>query len=404
MDNYMDYWSKEKNPESGAAFEHFRHYMECTNNGTLDVDALLTTEYGRKLTELLALRFRYERLDPMSEECLEYYKSIGIRKTMYETEDFFTRWALFTPAELEKGKKYPLIIWNKGGKEAIEDEEYSMTLIPMAAKEKFMVVMAQNTNWDNLDHIIETVGNYAPVDRERLYMGGFSQGGRVTGSAMMRIPEKITAALLNGGPVFDTTDNHNVSYTISEIEHLTTVFVPFMQLQNQCDVSNCSPLNIYRKRKNTPKVNNNYYINPSYDFMKDPTYCSDGITRERINPPEGGDPDVWLMNLLNLRLGTLGCKFRDPDICRSYADIPEDELHHAVGFYGDYEKIEEIYGLKHYRVDIYNRDNIDAFRYIVVANTNHWPPVTLGELMWDFFRQFRRDSVTGKIVFDKYIP
>lgn len=400
--NYMDYWSKETNPETGAAFEHFHMYMECTQNGTADVDALLATDYGRELTRLLELRFRYERLDPMGEECLAYYKGIGIRKQMFETGNFFTRWALFTPFEMEEGKKYPLIIWNHGGKEAIEDEEYITELIPMAATEKYMVAMAQDTSWNNIERIIDLIGENTQLDKERVYIGGFSQGGRLAGAAALRMPEKLTAVVLNGGPIFDVTDNRNVSFTLSEIENMTMTFVPFMQIQNQCDVSNCVPLNKYTPRRKTRHIDNHYYVNPNYDFLKDPTYLSDGKTYERINAPKKGDVRDWLMNLLNLRMATLGCEFRDPKICLSYADTPEDELHHAVGFYGDRESIEEYYGVKHYTVDIYNKDGLDAFRYIVVANTNHWPPVTLGKLIWDFFKQFRRDSITGKIVADEY--
>ena len=400
--NYMDYWSTKTNPETGAKFEHFRLYMECTHNGNADVPTLLASDYGKELTRLLELRFRFEEKDPMGPEYLEYYQSIGIRKQMFETDDFFTRWALFTPRELEEGRKYPLIVWHHGGKESIEDEEFITHLIPMAATEKFTVLMAQNTNWDNIERLIDLVGENIPLDKERVYMGGFSQGSRVTGAAMLRMPERLAAAALNGGPVFDITDNFSAPYTLAEVERLTAAFVPYMQLQNQCDVSNCVPLNHYETRRETPHIDNHYYINPGYDRMKDPTYLPDGITHERINPPQNYDVHYWLMDLLNLRMATLGCAFRDAETCIGYRDTPEDELHHVVGCYGDRERIEELYGVKHYMIDIFNRDGIDAFRYIVVANTNHWPPVTTGELIWDFFKQFRRDSATGKIVADEY--
>lgn len=400
--NYMDYWSKETNPETGSAFEHFRNYMECTHNGKADVSALLATDYGKEMTRMLELRFHYEQKDPMGPEYCAYYKSIGIRKQMFETEDFFTRWALFSPLEMEKGRKYPLILWNHGGKETIEDEEFITHLIPMAATEKYMVVMAQNTSWDNLERIIGCVSEAAPLDDERVYIGGFSQGSRIAGAAMLRMPEKLAGAALNGGPIFDPTDNLDTPFTIVQLENLAAVFVPFMQLQNQCDVSNCVPLNNYHARRVTPRIDNHYYINPNYDILKDPTYRGDGKTYERINPPKNYDVRYWMMDLMNLRMTTLRCTHRDPQICIGYINTPDDELHHAVGFYGDHERIENMYGVKHYMVDIYNRDGIDAFRYIVVANTNHWPPVTTGELIWDFFRQFRRDSATGEIVADKY--
>lgn len=402
--DYMKYWSQKTNPETGAAFEHFRYYMDCTQNGTFDVDGMLSTPFGEQLTHLLERRFRFEQLDPLCDEILAYYDSIGVKKLMFDKEDFFGRWALFVPAKMDTGKKYPLIIWNHGGKETIEDEEYITDLVPLAATEKIMILMAQDTSWEHNAELIERVAEIRPLDRERIYMGGFSQGSRLSGAAMLRMPEKLAGVALNGGPIFDTTDNHNVPYHLLEIENLTAWLVPYLQIQNRCDVSNLAPINRYTPRKVTPKVDNHYYVNPKYDMMVDPTYNHDGITRERILPPARGSKEVWLMNLLNLRLATLGCEFRDPAKCLSYAETPEDELHYAMGFYGDEERIENRLGIKHYVIDIRNRDGIDAFRYVLVDNTNHWPPVTLGTLIWEFFRQFRRDSETGNIVQDVYQP
>lgn len=400
--DYMRYWSQQTNPETGAAFAHFRYYMDCTQNGTFDVDGLLATEFGERLTHFLERRFRFEQLDPMCQEIQDYYASIGVRKQLFHPEDFFGRWVLFSPLEIDQNKQYPLLIWNHGGKETIEDEEYITDLVPLAGSEKILILMAQDTSWEHNAELIDQVAQIMPVDMERVYMGGFSQGSRLSGAAQLRMPEKLAAVALNGGPIFDTTDNHNVPYTILEIENMTAWLVPFMQIQNRCDVSNLAPLNRYTPRKKTPKVDNHYYVNPNYDILVDPTYNHDGITRERILPPERGSRETWLMNLLNLRLATLGCEFRDPAKCLHYANTPEDEIHHAVGFYGDDERIEVLLGVKHYMVDIHNRDGLDVFRYVVVDNTNHWPPVTLGTLIWDFFKQFRRDRVTGEIVQDVY--
>ena len=270
---YLDRWSRETNPETGAAFEHFRLYMDCTQNGALDADALLATPFGERLTELLERRFRFERLDPMCPEILKYYESIGVKKQMFDREEFFSRWALFSPAETDETRKYPLLIWNHGGKETIEDEEYITDLVPLAAAEQILILMAQDTSWEHNAELIERVAALMPLDRERVYMGGFSQGGRLAGAAQLRMPEKLAAVALSGGPVFDTTDNHAVPYTLLEAENLAAWCVPFLQIEN---------------------------------------------------------------------------------------------------------------------------------RYIVVDNTNHWPPVNLGSLIWDFFRRFRRDSETGNIVEDEY--
>lgn len=119
-------------------------------------------------------------------------------------------------------------------------------------------------------------------------------------------------------------------------------------------------------------------------------------------PPEGADKHQWMMERLNKRMDTLNCEHRNPDICIGYLQDEKDELHHVVGFYGDKEEIQLHYGYKHYIVDIWNRDRIHAFRYVVVENSPHAWPVMAAEMTWEYFRQFRRDVVSGKIVMDRY--
>lgn len=109
-----------------------------------------------------------------------------------------------------------------------------------------------------------------------------------------------------------------------------------------------------------------------------------------------------MIGRLNKRMDTLNCEPRDSKTCISYLNTPEDELHHVLGFYGDKEEIIWHYGYKYYTLNIWNREHINAFRYVAVENNPHWPPVLMAELLWDFFKQFRRDGKTGKIVEEEY--
>lgn len=95
---------------------------------------------------------------------------------------------------------------------------------------------------------------------------------------------------------------------------------------------------------------------------------------------------------------------RDADTCIGYLEHPDSELHQVIGFYGDDERTELHYGAKHWMLDIHNRSGIDALRYVVVENAPHCWPVAAAELSWQFFRQFRRDIATGRIVMDPYQP
>lgn len=404
--NHLDYWSHETNPETGLKFEAFRGYLDTAHNGYCNVDALISSEYGRKLTELLQLRFTYEE-DPVGEACLEYYRSIGLKKEMREDEDYYTRWAVFSPLEAGSKKvKYPVVFVNHGGSNPIETDEFSFNIMEAAGRDKFIVVYLQNTNWENLDRVLSIVLEEYTADSERIYMTGYSQGGYQVTSTYFRIPERFAAAAPCGNDIYRTWDNFNVPYTETETRHLTETFLPIMQVNGQYEASSFAPVNDWYPRKDWgPQVpRGKEYVPPRRDDRRDPTRIVGGrrAFSDMPVPPEGKDKHLWMMERLNMRMATLGCAPRDAGKCISYLDTPEDELHHVIGFYGDEEHIEKLFGYKHYMLDIHNKDGIDAFRYVVVENCPHWPLVTQGELTWAFMKNFKRDGRTGRIVVSPY--
>lgn len=404
----LDYWSEETNPETGKKFEAFLRYLRTAHNGNADIDALIDSPYGEELAKNLQTRFTYEG-NSMGEAALEYYRSIGLKKEMFENEDYYTRWVLLTPLEMYtkkgKNKKYPLVFYNHGGSNAIETDEFSMGLQQIAGKEKFMVAYLQNTNWQNTDRVFGIIAEKYPLDKERVYMFGYSQGGYQTTSTYFRIPEKFAAVAPCGNDIYRTYDNFNVPYTEEETARLKEVFIPFMQVVGACEASSFAPVNDWKPRKDWGiEVSGETFVDSRRDDSRDPTRIHGGRRRfsDMPVPPDGEDKHEWMIKRLNMRMDTLGCEPRDAEKCISYLNTPEDELHHVVGFYGDKEEIAEYFGYKHYIVDIWNKDKINAFRYVVVENSPHWPPVMMARLVWDFFKQFRRDSLTGKIVADEY--
>ncbi len=405
--NHLNFWQHKTNPETGMKFEAFRSYLDTSHNGNGDIDAFISSPYGKKLTELLETRFTYEE-DPMGDACLSYYHSMGLTKEMHDDEDYYTRWASFIPDEAIRfpEKKYPLVFMNHGGSNPIEVDEFSPNLLPVAGREKFMVICLQNTNWENLLRVLDEACHIYPVDTERVYLTGYSQGGYQVTSTYFRAPERFAAAAPCGNDIYRTYDNFNIPYTPEETRNLTETFLPFMQMVGECEASCFVPLNDWAPRKDwgpqAPKGKE--YTPPRRNDAKDPTRIIGGRRpfSDMPVPPEGTDRHLWMISRLNMRMATLGCVPRDAKRCLSFLDTPEDELHHILGFYGDQEQIQTFYGYKHYRIDIYNKEHINAFRYIAVENCPHWPFVTMGELIWDFFRQFRRDSRTKRIIIDPY--
>lgn len=394
---------------TGEKFEAYLDNLHVTHNGDADIDAFIRSEFGEATARMLETRFTYEE-DPMGEAALEYMRGFGLRKEMFEDEDYYTRWELLTPLDMGQGEqagwKYPLVIANHGGSMPIEFEEYSFGLHKIAAKEGFMVLFLQNTNWENVDRVLGIIAEKYPLDRERVYMVGYSQGGYQVTSTFFRIPEKIAAVAPCGNDIFRTYDNFNVPYTEEEFRRVRELLVPVMQIVGACEASSFVPVNSWRPRKDWGHDQGpDIYMNPRRDDSRDPTRIHGGRRRfsDNMVPPEGADIHQWMISRLNLRMETLGCEPRDPETCISYLNKPEDEFHHLLGFYGDEEKILKFYDYKHYLLNIWNRDGINAFRYVVIENSPHMIPITTGVLVWDFFKQFRRDMETGRLIVEPYV-
>ncbi|MGM9522586.1 MAG: hypothetical protein ACI3VB_08935 [Oscillospiraceae bacterium] len=406
------YWSQKTNPETGYKFEKFADFLRIARNEDGDIDAFIASEYGDKFAELLQLRFLYEE-DPMGEACLSFFRSIGVIKEMHEAEDYYTRWAIYIPDNMaeraEAGKKFPLVLYNHGGGCAIECDEFPHQLPLMVKKEQFILVMAQDTSYQNTERLITLVSEKWPVDTERVYLCGYSQGGQATEASLFRIPEKLTAAGPCGSFVFRTWDNQDVPFTLDEAEKLRKIFVPVIQISGACEASNYGKVNSWR-----PRMDWGWHIrcdeaysDPNRDEMRDPTRNNGKMSTLPYPPKCFTDYGEWMLGRLNMRLDMLNCEPRDVERCKSYVDAPIntpiDKLHHELGFYGDREYTSKYYGYEHYTIDILNRAGINAYRFISVENCPHWPMVMMGPLLWSFFKQFRRDSKTGEIVVDEYM-
>jgi len=409
---HLKYWSRETNPETGAQFELYRDTLMDLGNPDFDLERYLSDDYAAAQTERLDRRFRFTP-DPMGEECLEYYRSIGLKKEMFDTENFFTRWVMITPLELEEGRKYPLIMIFHGGMNTIETEEFSDGFTDNAAAEGYMLMYPQDTRPESVLKIFERVKKEYPVDTERVYVTGFSQGGYMARELVAKCPELFAAYAPTGNDLYRPFDFFNRPYTEEQRVHLKETFVPFLQIVG-CNEPNFHVPRYQWKPRLTmlqdlrARFPGKYDdVRPGMDFSEeehgpDVTYPYDenGKRMPTVHPAPGPGEDIprWAANRINLRLDLLGCEPRDIDICTGYAENADTELHKVLGFYGDKDSILMIRGRKHYVSDIWNRDGIHAFRYVAVDNAPHWPYICWAEIGWEFFKKFRRDSKTGKIV------
>ncbi|MCC8098893.1 MAG: hypothetical protein LIO78_02355 [Clostridiales bacterium] len=373
--NYLDLYSREKNPETGAWFAFERSAMETAHNGTADIDALLATEYGALMTESLTLRLATSGPDGFEKSAMELAK-YGVRAEFHDDGDFFSRWGILLPEDVANDSKvkYPLIIINGGGP---EETVFSFGFYKLCKEERFLCLCCRNHNWEHISWLLEEVTPVYPIDRERVYICGFSYMGYQATSAFTHLPYKFAGAAPCGNDIFRDKDNFLNPYTEDELKSLRHHLVPFMQIVGASEASNFVPLNDWHIRAHwgNPKRPEDYpkmWRDPRDIQALDPTINPirrrpDGTIQSTPPsampaPPEGMDRHIWMLSRLNTRLDLLRCQPRDMEKCISYLNTPEDELHHVLGFYGDTEEIREIHGLKHYIVNIYNRDGLNAFR------------------------------------------
>ena len=102
------------------------------NDGNMDVNAFIATEYGEAFRNMLNIRFAIER-DEQAQDA--WFDSLGLGVRRFETEDYFTRWLLLFPKDWENSGRreaLPLVFYMHGGGIPI-DEELSMTGFPETA-------------------------------------------------------------------------------------------------------------------------------------------------------------------------------------------------------------------------------------------------------------------------------
>ncbi len=425
------YWSRETNPETGEQFENYIGYMWRAGNNEFDLNGFLNSEYGTELARRLHREYTLER-DPMGDAARSYAASCGLKKELFDNEEFYTRWVIYTPLHPVPGKKYPLVFMLHGGGDALEAGEYIPGYVEIAAKEGFIPVFPQNTNPDNLVRLLGIIRERYPVDPERVYVTGHSQGGTKTFECAHYLPEVFAAMGPCNGEQYRLKDSTARFYTDEDRKRLHDAVLPCVQLNGMCEMGNITPANVYRPHINEVHTYEGWkeekkYYRPNFTpemgrlwagylkweetrspdqriyLEKDPTKMVPPGATLRVVPPYGIDADRWKLEKINEFLAVQGVTPRDIDRCLAYRDS-DDEFHRLVGIYGDGEAVETYYGYRHYREDFYNEEGINTYRVYSVENCYHTFILTQARLTWEFFKMFRRDSVTGKIVVDEYRP
>lgn len=387
-------------------YRKFTEYLAFANNGSLDLDGYLGSEYGHELLARLSVRFETE---DDAEKSKAYCRSIGLKKELFDWDDYYARWTLLSPADIAPGQLCPLLFWNHGGGNSIESEEFMTGFAQIAAQEGFMLALLQNTNTENVLRVLDIIKASYPVDAGRVYIGGFSQGASQAQGAYHHHPELFAACVTSGNDILRPWDNFDNTYTQQELDRLQKLCVPLIQFMGQCEPSLYAPLNDWAPRvflKDRPKGDSDTLQRPGKSPELDPTRIKlppqpgkpSWRMSKNFNPPDGADIPLWCMEQTNRRMRLLGCPERDVQKCIAYLDLPEGDLHRRTGIYGDYESIEMHYGYRHYTAGVDRGDGNEVYRIVVVENSPHWPQLAMGRLAWDFLKRFSRNTETGELI------
>ena len=158
-----------------------------------DIEALIHSEMGRQMVLQFEDYIRYG--DEMDPAYVQKWHAQGLDKQVMERNDFYHRWALFTPvsAREKSSRRYPLLFVLHGSSMPINWEECS-GFLPIAAREELIVCIPQDHSLQNLLRLYDILTRDSPVDPVRVYCTGYSQGSAQTNALLFARPELLAAA------------------------------------------------------------------------------------------------------------------------------------------------------------------------------------------------------------------
>jgi hypothetical protein len=175
-----------------------------------DQEKFEASEAGRNIAQMQEIFNKYPD-DEMHSEVVKYWRDHGVKKELFDADvdNGEGKYAVFTPIDMDCGKKYALVYDSHGGMSPIN--RYETSGFPMLAGcEKIIVVCPWNRGPSNdeveteFPRIIgEILKKGYPLDEERIYATGYSAGSDATGVLACAWPEMIAAVSPNpGGNLF----------------------------------------------------------------------------------------------------------------------------------------------------------------------------------------------------------
>ena len=379
-------WNK---PENGdRTLVSLRERTPTVASESCDLEAIIDSEMGRQMVVQFEDFIRFgDEMDPVLLEKWEHTGK-GLRKEIFQREDFWERWVVYTPLSLHrpenKGRTYPLLFVLHGGGMPVNWEECS-GFLPIAAREELIVCLPQNHSVENMMRIFGELKKRYPVDESRVYSTGYSQGSMQTNALMFAHPEILAAVAPCGclaGPFSTCMVEEDA------VQKAAKLRIPTFIMCGQQE---------------------GLYLVPYYEDAPAGGGMY-GANRPNIGKKDESEEDKKLalpaptkefkLESLNLRLRASNCEEVSMEQIMQTADS-NDIVCRKIGMPFDTTEVQNIYGWDHYIGTVTDRYGDSYLKIVSVENFPHWPIPSMAEMAWDFMKHFSRDPQTGMLVDDR---
>lgn len=365
-------WYIDRQMDSDGNREEISFYDHLPFMGCVDYDhkRFVDSQLGDALISLLEPFLIFN--DEDSEAVKAYWAQHGMKKEVFEKESKAPDWnkyCVFTPKEAyeDTERKFPLVIYVHGsrlGGTKIFCEE-SSGIAAMATKHRFICVLPDNNTTDGVMKVYEKVIQQYPVDMSRIYLCGFSNGATCSIDTGLKYPEYFAG-------IMSITGNTSGKLFNKEDEIRAKEFgLPLIAIGGSSEMVNKFPL--------------------CYFSVKRP----DEIEIHKHNRHMSAEGKI---EGLNAFLAANGLPTTDLEEVIRQVEASDNAILKKIGVNAPFTHVETWMETKHYMAEYRNEQGIPMVKIVVIEGLPHHPSPTAYDLAWEFWKRFKRDPESKKLI------
>ncbi|MDO4548369.1 MAG: hypothetical protein Q4D04_09745 [Clostridia bacterium] len=330
----------------------FGELVAFQSSSDFDLEAFINSAAGEQTAKNFYTYITFAK-DEMNPSLVEYWARKGLDKVLYGGEnpdDLTDKYFVYCPTNPVDGEVFPLLFVNHGGSEPAYQAE-TFGFCEIAARERIILVMAENTSADNLRAIYEQVKADYPIDETRVYATGSSAGAAASKNLAAAYPEMLAAiAPLDAAPGFGEGDEESRA-KISEIE------MPMIFIVGTADKYNNHQLGASTWNPNTVVQWNQLLSMQGHDDYQ--------VT---------------------------------PEQSRALIDDSLNIVEHLAGLRAENSYVRHYDNTRIYMNSFTNDEGLDNLVFVLVENKGHLPCGFDAEIAWEFLSRFSRDTETSELI------